>query len=517
MPKHIMSSSITIALQTSLEGQAASAFFNFLDAHKKQGISYFEEGSRYPFQGHYVDVQHDFFCRSAEENTYVCDFIGQEIGRGGFAIVVALDKTIKVGPLQYIQDLSAQLNVLKIQRHCSCDGEKKSTPCTTHNSKHMLQSEYTHSAKVAHLHMHPPVHDIDRTSYTLLARIPGRELFYIITDDLVEPIKSLYFINSTEDMKDIDLENLYQYLSSRTTPNQSDLCIIYNENVYFYSFNQKKYCFFSPEKSLLIKAYLATIPDGLTTFTDNSFLAANKDDISFIHRQLAERELSLQERIKLTRGVITAVHSQVRALGLIHGDVKPENMLVSLDEPENVKLIDYGFAVEIPKDPSRACLIYNRGTEKYMPDEAINKLTRFFRTPAHDIFSLGRVLTLIWGGSDASYTCHSVDYLRLLQKNRQLHHLFRGIPPVQQDQLAHMLLDHPIRTLIKKMLSQSPEQRGTIDNILVEFQSIERLFTQQMARPPETSPAGSMYSLFKSKQPLPTEQGGARSFSASLP
>src|SRR6516225_712004 len=95
-----------------------------------------------------------------------------------------------------------------------------------------------------------------------------------------------------------------------------------------------------------------------------------------------------------TARALAAAHSH----GIIHCDIKPENILVRSDG--YVKVLDFGLARQIGRDSTAAGIA---GTPRYMsPEQARGELI----SPASDIFSLGLVLYELVTGKYA-YPGHS--------------------------------------------------------------------------------------------------------------
>jgi serine/threonine-protein kinase len=83
-------------------------------------------------------------------------------------------------------------------------------------------------------------------------------------------------------------------------------------------------------------------------------------------------------------GGLAAAHSQKPPI--IHRDIKPQNIVVTLNESEIVlKLADFGLAKNI--DP-KLRMVSAAGTLLYMPPEGFHN----YETPASDVYSVGIVL-----------------------------------------------------------------------------------------------------------------------------
>ena len=78
--------------------------------------------------------------------------------------------------------------------------------------------------------------------------------------------------------------------------------------------------------------------------------------------------LSFDQRMHLTRQLILAVKHQVTDLGMIHRDLKPGNIMVSLAENQ-VNLIDYQYAQFLEPGQSGILTTSYAGTHNYLPKE----------------------------------------------------------------------------------------------------------------------------------------------------
>lgn len=141
---------------------------------------------------------------------------------------------------------------------------------------------------------------------------------------------------------------------------------------------------------------LPTTAEGTTSYTVMKKLKGKElfdimaDDLSGIH------PLTLEQRVELTQLLLNALKEQVTDKGIIHRDIKGENILVDLDSKSmQVNFFDFGLSVKANALDGKCC-----GSPAYAPPEI------FFngeQTTKIDVFSLGRVLALIWHVDPGSY------------------------------------------------------------------------------------------------------------------
>jgi serine/threonine protein kinase len=138
---------------------------------------------------------------------------------------------------------------------------------------------------------------------------------------------------------------------------------------------------------------------------------------------LRGRPMALAKAVEIARGVCDAL-ACAHARGIVHRDVKPENILI--DEAGWVKLADFGLALDVaaaPKGSKRTRL----GTRRYMaPEQAENPEGVDARA---DLYALGRVLLEMAAG-------------RLTDDG----------PPVEA-------APAPLRALLKGLLAADPRRR----------------------------------------------------------
>ncbi|HTI38671.1 MAG TPA: protein kinase [Vicinamibacterales bacterium] len=169
-------------------------------------------------------------------------------------------------------------------------------------------------------------------------------------------------------------------------------------------------------------------------------------------RSLLEQPLDIGTAIDVARQVARAL-SAAHAAGIVHRDVKPENVMVRGDGW--VKVLDFGLArLEDPQDAERTTKTNLDttpgtllGTTAYMSPEAAQA---GLAGPAADVFALGVVLYEMTAGRRPFVAGTSVGVLAaiLSEEPVPLGRLNPGIPAALDD-------------LVRRMLSKSAERRPT--------------------------------------------------------
>lgn len=165
--------------------------------------------------------------------------------------------------------------------------------------------------------------------------------------------------------------------------------------------------------------------------------------------------LSLRKRLNLTKALLKALNDQVIKQGIIHRDIKCENILVDMREPISVNILDYGLSIEANKADGKQA-----GSRKYMAPEAY---TGEMPTPAMDLFSMAIVLALIWRVDLNSFI--SAEQLGDATK-LNLNSLFSDIKGLNQ---ANQEI---IRSTLKAMLAPKNTDRPSIDEVIAKFDRI---------------------------------------------
>lgn len=191
------------------------------------------------------------------------------------------------------------------------------------------------------------------------------------------------------------------------------------------------------------------------------------------------RILSLQQRIELSLSLLQAAKTQIFDLNLIHLDIKPENIMVDLrTNPMTVCFLDYAFSQEIPQGQQGLMTKSHSGSLAYVAPEVIRSADDYFVTFSADLFSIMRILLLIWGGADYSYGKFDViQYRSYIARFEHLNQLFKSIPSAQNRCLETSGINSAIIDILIMGLSDNPTDRGTLDGAIASFQSILDTYT----------------------------------------
>lgn len=133
-----------------------------------------------------------------------------------------------------------------------------------------------------------------------------------------------------------------------------------------------------------------------------SFLTTRKFSSKSLKAILAENTLTTEQRFDLTIALLRALKEQVHNHGILHCDLKPDNIIVNLD-PLQVNIIDYGLATKITAAKKRN----PRGNHLHAAPEIFTPDTAKANTDINlvdfseqsDIYGLGIVIARVWGNN----------------------------------------------------------------------------------------------------------------------
>ena len=148
---------------------------------------------------------------------------------------------------------------------------------------------------------------------------------------------------------------------------------------------------FEDERSILARLqhpHIARLIDGGITEEDRPWFAMEYVEGVPISHYCREMKATLRERLDLFL-MITSVVQYAHKNLVVHGDLKPDNILVSLqDDKPTIKLLDFGVArlIDTGKEVAKTLHAF---TAEYASPEQLDKQSV---TTASDIYSMGEIL-----------------------------------------------------------------------------------------------------------------------------
>jgi DNA helicase-2/ATP-dependent DNA helicase PcrA len=166
-------------------------------------------------------------------------------------------------------------------------------------------------------------------------------------------------------------------------------------------------------------------------------------------RDVIERQapLKVEDALNIVKEVLKAL-DYAHNKGFVHGDIKPENILIS--EDGKIKLADFGLARILGRGELKLAIV---GTPFYMAPEAWKGEV----TSSSDIYSLGCILYELLTKRPPFYA-ESIDKLRYKVFNDRV----ERVPGVSFE----------VNELVKKMLSRIPAKRPSAGKVLSEVNKL---------------------------------------------
>jgi WD40 repeat protein len=193
--------------------------------------------------------------------------------------------------------------------------------------------------------------------------------------------------------------------------------------------------------------HIARLLDGGSTDDGRPYFVMEFIDGEPLHRCCQRRQLGTAERLRLLLAVCAAVqHAHER--GVLHRDLKPDNVLVTADG--TVKVTDFGLAKRLESDagvarPTQSGAVL--GTPSYMaPEQAAGKHGAV--GVATDVYALGAILYELLTGRPPFVAATALDtLLQVLEAE--------PVPPGR----LHPKLARDLETICVKCLQKEPAQR----------------------------------------------------------
>ncbi len=168
-------------------------------------------------------------------------------------------------------------------------------------------------------------------------------------------------------------------------------------------------------------------------------------------------QLSDLDILRYSHATAVAYKEQVQKLGLMHRDIKAENILIDLTKgpvPAAITIVDYTYARRIgTTDSTSIC-----GTPGYIAPEILEGENP--TSNEADIYSLACTLAQ-WFKDDSAYDELPEDDPRGYQQsiNRQFTQLAASTPD-------------EIKSLLNRMVARDPDERPTIDQVINEHEDV---------------------------------------------
>ncbi len=189
------------------------------------------------------------------------------------------------------------------------------------------------------------------------------------------------------------------------------------------------------------------------------FLAMELVGNSTLADRIKGGALRFDETVRYTLQIAMALDQAAR-FDIVHGDVKPANVLIVNDKENNAKLSDFGMAKRISQLKGDSDTI--SGTPNYIPPEAT--LGKKFDHRG-DMYSLGITLFEMTFGR-LPYSIKGKKLTERIKAHREASIEFPEVWP------SHLPLE--LRQIIEKLLAKNPEERyDSFSGLITDLKKIE--------------------------------------------
>jgi formylglycine-generating enzyme required for sulfatase activity/TolA-binding protein len=188
-----------------------------------------------------------------------------------------------------------------------------------------------------------------------------------------------------------------------------------------------------------------------------------------------ETRASLKESLRLARAIAECVRA-LHGYRLVHGDLKPQNILVGRDERGN-RVVKLALA-DLAHDAADAMLsVYGElvGTPKYLSPEQIKGETA---TSGSDLFSLGVIFYELFSGREPFPATSSIGYLHA--------NVAADLQPLAAVDTA---VPSDLSAVVGRLLARQPRNRYRTAQALLD--DLDRVETRMGGGAPEPVPAGA--------------------------
>lgn len=171
-------------------------------------------------------------------------------------------------------------------------------------------------------------------------------------------------------------------------------------------------------------------------------------------------ELTIAERLELSIELLRKLKSQVHERGIIHRDIKPDNILIAKEE-RVVNIFDFGLS----KFKYQTSIHEAVGSPLYAaPEQLDNSAT----TELSDIYTMGKTIAMLWRLLPQVF--HADTYKEVYafsrKDTRYLSQGFESLPGLSRD------IRKSILSVISKMTLANRDKRITVDEALEKFEQI---------------------------------------------